>query len=235
MVTLGGFDTHANQPDRHENLMKTLTNAINVFYNDLDNHGIADKVLGRRVAENGSDGTDHGSAAPLMLFGPALNGSSFIGSHPDLNVLDSRGNMKSTVDFKSVYATILKDWLCVDDNYVNQAIIGSEFDFLGLGLGCNGIQNLELTNDSILTMHAAVIDGDEVNLYLNLNEPVRLEVFIFDILGRKVGSVYNDQFSTGNHRFPLLPDMYSRLPRGQYFYKIRVNGDRIFSRSFIVK
>ena len=242
MVTLGGFDTHANQPDRHENLMKTLTNAINVFYNDLDNHGIADKVLsmtfsefGRRVAENGSDGTDHGSAAPIMLFGPALNGSSFIGSHPDLNVLDSRGNMKSTVDFKSVYATILKDWLCVDDNYVNQAIIGSEFDFLGLGLGCNGIQNLELTNDPILTMHAAVIDEDEVNLYLNLNEPVRLEVFIFDILGRKVGSVYNDQFSTGNHRFPLLPDMYSRLPRGQYFYKIRVNGDRIFSRSFIVR
>jgi len=242
MVTLGGFDTHANQPDRHEVLMNRLSNAIKVFYEDLENYGIADKVLsmtfsefGRRVAENGSSGTDHGSAAPIMLFGPSLKGGSFIGSHPNLNMLDDRGNMESTMDFKSVYASILTDWLCADPDFVNNAIIGSEYNLLGLGLGCNGIENLESTNDPNLTMHAAVNDSNGVNLYLSLNEPSQIEIIVFDILGRKINTINKNQLDPGHHNFPLNKDTYERLPRGQYFYKIRINGNRTFSRSFIAK
>jgi uncharacterized protein (DUF1501 family) len=108
MVTLGGFDTHANQPNRHESLMRTLTQSIDAFYEDLKSFGVADKVLsmtfsefGRRVAENGSTGTDHGSAAPIMLFGPALNGNGFVGTHPNLSALDKQGNMANTTDFRA--------------------------------------------------------------------------------------------------------------------------------------
>lgn len=242
MVTLGGFDTHANQSGRHEILMNTLSDALKTFYDDLKKYGIADKVLsmtfsefGRRVAENGSGGTDHGSAAPIMLFGPSLNGSSFIGKHPNLNQLDARGNMESTTDFKSVYASVLSDWLCADSNLVNRAIIGTEFDLLGLGFGCNKKYDFEPTGDPILLSHAAIVNDNDVSLYVNINEPIIMEVLIFDILGRKVGTAYKNQLSSGIHNLPLRSQKYSRLPSGHYFYKIKVNENRKFSRAFIIR
>lgn len=242
MVTLGGFDTHNNQPTRHQNLMSRLSRAIKTFYDDLEKYGVADKVLsmtfsefGRRVAENGSSGTDHGSAAPIMLFGPALRGSGFIGKHPELTDLDNKGNMTNTLDFRSVYATILSDWLCADSNYVNNAVIGTEFNLLGLGLGCNGVENLELTDDPILPLHNAVNDDQGASLYLSINEPSNIEVAIFDILGRKVGTAYSKQLSSGRHTLPLRSIKETRLPLGQYFYKIRVNNNKTYSRSFLVK
>ena len=241
MVTLGGFDTHANQPTRHEILMRRLSDAIKTFYDDLDEFGIADKVLsmtfsefGRRVAENGSSGTDHGSAAPIMLFGPALRGSGFIGKHPDLRDLNSKGNMANSVDFRSVYATILSDWLCADPSYVNNAVIGSEYNLLGLGLGCGGVENLELTDDPLLQLHAAVNDDQGASLYLSINEPSNVEVAIFDILGRKVGTAFSNQLNSGSHSLPLRTSAQARLSPGQYFYKIRVNNDKTYSRSFLV-
>lgn len=242
MVTLGGFDTHANQPARHETLMTRLSGAIKTFYDDLEKFGIADKVLsmtfsefGRRVAENGSNGTDHGSAAPIMLFGPALRGSGFVGKHPDLSDLNKRGNMSNSVDFRSVYATILTDWLCADPTYVNNAVIGTEYNLLGLGLGCNGIQNLEITQDPFLPLHAAVNDDQGVSLYLSINEPGNIEVAIFDILGRKVGTAMNNQLSSGRHSIPLRSGTEARLSPGQYFYKISLNNQKTYSRSFLVK
>tara|TARA_B100000780_G_scaffold148159_1_gene103524 strand:+ start:10050 stop:11657 length:1608 start_codon:yes stop_codon:yes gene_type:complete len=242
MVTLGGFDTHANQSDRHEVLMSTLSNALKTFYDDLKKYGIADKVLsmtfsefGRRVSENGSGGTDHGSAAPIMFFGPSLNGSSLIGNHPNLNFLDTGGNMESTMDFKSIYATVLTDWLCADPDLVNRSLLGSEYNLINLGFSCNGIENLELTGDPILSMHAAVIDNKGTSLYLNVNEPVQLEVVIFDISGKKVGTAFKNQLSSGPHNFPLRSNEYNSLPTGHYFYKIIVNGNRTFSRAFMVK
>lgn len=242
MVTLGGFDTHANQPDRHEVLMARLSNALKAFYDDLKDFGIDNKVLsmtfsefGRRVAENGSSGTDHGSAAPVMFFGPSLNGSSFVGDHPNLNLLDSRGNMQHTTDFKSVYASVLSEWLCADVNLVSQAILGSGYDLVELGFGCKPINNFETTGDSILSSHAAINNGQNINLYINLNESVQIEVLIFDILGRKVGATFKNQLSSGIHNIPLRQDEYSSLSSGHYFYKIRINQNRDFSRAFMVK
>ena len=143
--------------------------------------------------------------------------------------------MANTTDFRSVYATILSDWLCADTNYINNSVIGAEFNLLGLGLGCNGVENLQLTNDPILPLHAAVNDDQGASLYISINEPSNVEVAIFDILGRRVGSAYNKQLSSGRHTLPLRSIKETRLPLGQYFYKIRVNNDKIYSRSFLVK
>lgn len=82
--------------------------------------------FGRRVAEN-EGGTDHGNAAPIMLFGPALEGNGFLGDDPDLQDLDIYGNLKHTLDFRSVYATILESWLCIDPMDVD-TILGSSFN-----------------------------------------------------------------------------------------------------------
>lgn len=116
-VTLGGFDTHAGQQTTHDTLMKTLADGLAAFYNDLSSHGKADNVVvmtwsefGRRVEENGSLGTDHGTAAPMFVLGNPVSKGIF-GEPPSLSNLDDAGNMKYTTDFRSVYATVLDRWL----------------------------------------------------------------------------------------------------------------------------
>jgi uncharacterized protein (DUF1501 family) len=134
-VTLGGFDTHANQQATHDTLMKILADGLSAFYTDLSNHGKADNVVimtwsefGRRVEENGSLGTDHGTAAPMFVLGNPVNRGIF-GEPPSLSSLDNTGNLKYTTDFRSVYATVLDRWLGASSQDVLGGSFGSQ-DFL---------------------------------------------------------------------------------------------------------
>ncbi len=125
-VTLGGFDTHAGQggaQGAHANLMRTFGDAIRAFYDDLRQQENADRVLtmtfsefGRRVGQNASGGTDHGTAAPLLLFGPMVR-AGILGDHPSLSDLD-QGDLKYRIDFRTVYAAILNKWLGADDTEI---------------------------------------------------------------------------------------------------------------------
>ena len=131
-VTLGGFDTHANQQATHDTLMKTLAEGLSAFYNDLMKHGKADNVVvmtwsefGRRVEENGSLGTDHGTAAPLFVLGNPVNRGIY-GEPPSLSSLDQNGNLKYTIDFRSVYATVLDRWMGASSKDVLGASFGSQ-------------------------------------------------------------------------------------------------------------
>jgi uncharacterized protein (DUF1501 family) len=115
-VQLGSFDTHTTQRATQDRLLADFANAISAFYADLAAHGDEGRVLtmtfsdfGRRVAENGSRGTDHGSAAPVFVIGGGVKGGLY-GEHPSLDALDA-GNMRFTTDFRSVYATVLEKWL----------------------------------------------------------------------------------------------------------------------------
>lgn len=134
-VSLGGFDTHANQPGRHNGLMRQLADALKEFVAGLKKDGLLDRVLvmtfsefGRRVAENGSQGTDHGAAAPLFVIGGGVK-PGVHGAHPSLesSKLDN-GDLKWTTDFRSVYAAVLNDWLKADSG----KILGAKFDALPL-------------------------------------------------------------------------------------------------------
>lgn len=125
-VQHGGFDTHAQQGGqngRHANLLGQLSQAIKAFYADLKAQENASRVLtmsfsefGRRVAQNASQGTDHGTAAPMFLFGPMVR-AGVIGDHPSLTDLDD-GDLKHRIDFRSVYAGILDGWLKADPKKV---------------------------------------------------------------------------------------------------------------------
>lgn len=133
-IILGGFDTHALQADHHAQLLKTLGDAVAAFYADLQAKGHAQNTLvmtwsefGRRVKENASHGTDHGTAAPLFVVGPGVK-SGIYGEPPDLKNLDENGNLKFAVDFRSVYATVLAGWLEADP----QAVLGQSFPQLPL-------------------------------------------------------------------------------------------------------
>lgn len=115
-VTLDGFDTHANQPAAHQGLLNQWAEALSAFHRRLARDGQADRVLvmtfsefGRRLAENASEGTDHGAAAPVFLSGPKFAKWQF-GNLPSLDDLED-GDIKYHTDFRRVYATVLQNWL----------------------------------------------------------------------------------------------------------------------------
>jgi uncharacterized protein (DUF1501 family) len=119
------FDTHVHQPNLHKRLLTYASDAIRGFMNDLERMGKSQDVVllvmtefGRRVPENTSLGTDHGSAGPMFIIGPSVKGGHY-GEIPDLvNGLDDGDNLKYTTDFRSVYATLIDKWLKVDSKSI---------------------------------------------------------------------------------------------------------------------
>jgi uncharacterized protein (DUF1501 family) len=135
-VTYAGnsFDTHVQQADLHSRLLMYTADAIRGFMEDMKRLGKADQVammmfteFGRRVEENGSLGTDHGTATPMFIVGKGIRGG-FYSKHPSLTDLDD-GNMKMTTDFRRVYATMIKEWLGYDDV---AAVLKGNFDTLSV-------------------------------------------------------------------------------------------------------
>ncbi len=129
---LDGFDTHFNQNTTHPFLLGHLAAALGAFYQELSASGDADRVLtlvysefGRRIEENGSAGTDHGTAGPVLLCGPVKPGVS--GAMPDLDHLED-GDPRTTIDFRRVYATVLQRWLSQESSIV----LGERFEPLPL-------------------------------------------------------------------------------------------------------
>lgn len=131
-VSLGSFDTHVNQDNQQKRLFTELNDAVKAFTADLKKNNRFDDVLlftfsefGRRVAQNASGGTDHGTANNMFLISGGLKEKGIINPLPDLTDLQD-GDLKYKVDFKSVYATILNKWLGADD----KAILGSQYGYL---------------------------------------------------------------------------------------------------------
>ena len=131
-VTLGGFDTHYTEQNRHADLMAYLDAAVSAFHADLTAYGMADRVIvatwsefGRRPLENASGGTDHGTSAPVMLIGDPIKGGLY-GEAPNLTRLDTSQNLSYQVDFRSVYQEILTSHLGVD----GKDVLGDSFDRL---------------------------------------------------------------------------------------------------------
>ena len=132
-VSLGGFDTHADQPQGHQELLRQLSEAVAAFFTELERRGHSRRVLlmtfsefGRRLRENKSRGTDHGAAAPLFLVSEAIRGGIY-GTRPSLADLDD-GDLRHTVDFRSVYRTVLTDFL----GWNAAGILGGDFPAIAL-------------------------------------------------------------------------------------------------------
>ncbi|MBM4112063.1 MAG: DUF1501 domain-containing protein [Phycisphaerae bacterium] len=128
-VTKGGFDTHANQPGGHGNILRQCAEAMKAFNDDLKAQGNQERVLtlvfsefGRRVRQNASQGTDHGTAAPMFLMGPMVK-AGIVGNHPSLTDLD-QGDLKFGIDFRGVYAAVLEEWMKAPSSKV----LGGAFD-----------------------------------------------------------------------------------------------------------
>jgi uncharacterized protein (DUF1501 family) len=130
-ISLGSFDTHIGQRGMQDRLLQQFGDGIKAFYDDLTAHKLDRQVLtmtfsefGRRVEENANRGTDHGTAAPMFVIGGDVKGGIY-GDHPSLTDLDF-GNLKWHTDFRSVYATVLQNWLRVS----SAPILGASFNTL---------------------------------------------------------------------------------------------------------
>jgi uncharacterized protein (DUF1501 family) len=128
-VVLGGFDTHQDESTRQDALLAEVDTAVSAFMQDLAAHDQADRVVlmtwsefGRRIKENGSKGTDHGAAAPLFIVGKPVRGG-LVGEQPSLTSTVDGGNLKYTVDFRSVYQALIRDWLQGDP----RAVLGAAY------------------------------------------------------------------------------------------------------------
>ena len=133
-VDLGGFDTHANQKGRQNNLLKQLSDGLYSFTEDLRKNDRLNEVMvltfsefGRRVSQNASGGTDHGTANNVFLINGELSNPGFYNEAPDLTDLDN-GDLKYRVDFRSIYSTMLGRWLGAED----EAILGGKFEYLNI-------------------------------------------------------------------------------------------------------
>ena len=131
-VSLGSFDTHINQGAQQQRLFIEMNDSISAFVKDMKTNGRFSDVLittfsefGRRVSQNASGGTDHGTANNMFFIGGGMKQKGLLNKMPDLNDL-MEGDLKHQVDFKNVYATILRNWLNADD----RKILGKEYGML---------------------------------------------------------------------------------------------------------
>lgn len=134
--SLGGFDTHAGQSIKQSRLLKIYAEGIEAFVTDLKHQGTFNDTLiltfsefGRRVKQNAANGTDHGAANNVFIIGNQLKTPGFFNELASLSDLDDNGDLKYTIDFRSIYATVLNKWLEVkDESILNKNF--SKLDFI---------------------------------------------------------------------------------------------------------
>jgi len=234
-VSIGGFDTHKRQVNAsdtttglHAQLMKDLSGAIRAFQTDLELMQIDDRVLGmtysefgRRIKSNASLGTDHGAAAPLIMFGKHAK-PGILGNSPGIPAnIDVVNNIPFQYDFRSVYASVLQQWFCVDQQEMQQVLL-QNFQALPLIQGgpCGLPEDLNrLTNDGnalVLRMAPSPYSiSGTVQFSTNGGNTLLQQI---DSLGRVVRILTHQDYAPGTYNIDVYND---GLPAGVYFLRLQ--------------
>lgn len=240
MVKIGGFDTHAGQVESydptmgtHAALMYHISSAMQAFQNDLRARGLEDRVLtvttsefGRRIASNGSYGTDHGNGSPMYIFGKGAQ-PGVVGKVPDL----TKDNVEMQYDYRQVYASLLKDWMLVSETKINNDIFFKNF--------LTGPKEEGTGNYESLTLATQVISGVQDNFIserfelkdcfpnpakgsttigYRLNNTNQVNLTLLDSTGRIIKVLVNSQQEEGDHA--IMVDLRD-IPAGVYFYTFK--------------
>jgi uncharacterized protein (DUF1501 family) len=225
IVNINGFDTHDSQIEDpgtpavgiHANLLKSVSDAVAAFQDDLNLLGLEQRVagmtfseFGRQVAANASLGTDHGDAAPLFLFGTCIS-SQIIGPNPVISdqIVDQAG-IPMQIDFRDVYASVLKDWFQADPTDI-QAMFEHTVNFIPVLDSCNlGINENKLAGEDVVIFPNPC--GEQTTIRMNSkNEQVIIQVR--DLFNRLVVDVCSKSFNEGSHDIPVT---LGDLPSGEY-------------------
>jgi uncharacterized protein (DUF1501 family) len=250
-VTLNGFDTHVQQNSKdasvgHGLLLNLLSSAIASFQADLEAMGVAERVIGmtysefgRRVDDNDSNGTDHGTCAPQFLFGNQINGELY-GAMPNLADLDENLDLKWQVDFRQLYANVLGDWFGVSEPLRKAILDDKSFTFDVPVNGTTKVQSLiksPLKSVAPAERHIAelqanypnpFIDHTKINFALSESAAVLLEVY--DSRGAKVRTLVSGKLGRGPHEATL--DAMG-LGSGTYYCRLEADG-KVQTRAIVL-
>jgi uncharacterized protein (DUF1501 family) len=227
-LTLIGFDTHSNQENTHANLLDILAKSIDAFLTDIASLDPEKEVLvmtysefGRRVPQNGSRGTDHGTAAPVLLFGSGLKGGVY-GTLPNLASLDG-GNLNHDIDFRSVYGTVLQEWFGIQRPRVVDALLG--FGYTSLKFVANplavGVDDPVLPEGSTLHQNYPNPFYPSTTIAFSLSDTSAVRLEVYDVQGRRVRTLVDRTLGAGEHQVPFEA---GSLPSGPYFYRLQTSG-----------
>jgi uncharacterized protein (DUF1501 family) len=244
VVNLNGFDTHAQQvgvtggTDNgvHANLLSQLSVAIEAFQDDLKLLNAQDRVLGmtfsefgRRIKSNDSLGTDHGAAAPLFLFGSQVKGG-MIGTNPIIpSSVTVNDNLPMQYDFRSVYASVLRDWFGVPQAELEKVLLK---DFQSLPVTTTGIREYSaiLPQTDLLQNYPNPFSASTRIRFVSDGKPVYLSVY--DLEGREVKVLADGRFSEGEHEVLFEAN---GLRSGTYYYRLQKGNSQLMRSMVYVK
>ena len=239
IVSLGGFDTHANQVDRsdptegrHGELLLELSEAIAAFDSDMDQLGYGDRVLGmtfsefgRQIRSNNSLGTDHGTAAPLILFGGCTQGD-IIGHNPTIpGDVALQDGVPMQFDFRDVYGSVLMDWFGVEEQEL-RAILHPDFQYLPVLAGCQ-TDPARLNNRQGIRLESAVEASAFPNPFAEWTTIAyqhpggQVKISILDSLRREIRVLSSQNLGPGKYQFPFEG---RGLAPGNYYFRIAQEG-----------
>ena len=248
LVKIGGFDTHADQVEKydttmgsHAALMYHVSTSMKAFQEDLRARGQEDRALtittsefSRRVASNGSYGTDHGTAGPMFIFGkgvkPGVVGDAFLTNQ-------SGTNLAMQYDYRVVYANILRDWMLVNDDQLNKIFPDGNFeDDATKGLMTTGtsdgtvFQELPVAQQVILGNEGFIGDRfsledcfpnpakEKTTIHFKVNSPYHVTIDLFNNSGKKIRPMVDGVYDPGEH---MVEVNVADLPAGTYVYQMR--------------
>lgn len=249
VVSLSGFDTHAMQIEGdttsgvHASLLKEISEGVRGFQDDIEKMGVNDRVtgmvfseFGRRVNSNGSNGTDHGEAMPVMLFGSELKGDMY-GTNPNLS--NGKGGVVDNVplqyDYRCVYYSLLKDWFALSNNQLSNVFGGKEYEYIELFKPesiCDVISGantqVDQTTDRLLDVYPTAIDESGIIPFYSSGGDVQLN--LYDISGHKISTIMESSVTAGSHRVTIERN---NLKSGMYLIEMKTNNNR-FTKKMIV-
>lgn len=238
-VSTGGFDTHAQQVQQddhsigtHADLLKGLSDAIHAFQDDLNLLGLEDRVMGmtfsefgRRIVDNASLGTDHGSAQPMFLFGSKVI-PGMLGTNPVIPASATyQTNLAMQYDFRSVYASVLKDWFCLEQADIDSVLLNT-YQPLALidPAGCLGSDVHEVNQRAGSDLMSAYPNPFTERTTLSyVSNGGRVLIQVFNEQGQLLQTVMNQPMPAGSYRADVdLGD----LPAGVYYARMQNEGSQ---------
>jgi hypothetical protein len=229
MVSYGGFDTHSVQVNstdtttgNHANLLKNVSDAIKSFQDDLKFLGVEDRVVGmtfsefgRRIKSNGSTGTDHGAAAPLFVFGKNVLGG-VLGNTPVIPSNASvNDNLPFQYDFRSIYSTILANWLCVNDLDLQQIML-KNYQVLPLVNAGACKKAVNLSGEMLISNYPNPFTTSTIITFNTTGGHTLVQVI--DTTGRVVANLTDKEYTAGTYTI-VFDGSY--LPTGVYYARLQ--------------
>ncbi|MBL0175202.1 MAG: DUF1501 domain-containing protein [Ignavibacteria bacterium] len=243
VISQRGYDTHTGQRPAHQRLMKDLSDGISFFFNDLKAMGVADRValmtlseFGRRAQANGlgtgQEGTDHGTAAPMLFVGPKVHGGIY-GHDPDLANLKN-GDIVNQYDFKQTYSSVLQQYFGVNPSDAALVLKGQFatlplFDQAPVGVAQTGAAGFALEQN--YPNPVSLANGASTSIRFTLaggNATLK----VYDVQGRLVSTLADGSFPPGAHEAVFNA---RALDSGTYFYRLESRGHAETRTLFVTK